>query len=214
MRDQRSNPVGVVVALVALVLLAVLGAPAAAQSPSVSGPGLVAVLRQGGYVLVMRHATSPREVPAPAAANPDNVVPERQLDAAGRAAATAMGRALRDLAIPLGAVLVSPRYRTLETVIRAGFGVPTVVQDLADNTVNMQPLTEREFASLWQAVATRPRAGTNTIVVTHLQNISGAFRDLTPAVVEGETLVCEPDGRGGATVVARLTIDQWPGLVP
>ena len=85
---------------------------------------LVNALRQGGYVIVMRHASSPREVPDKQTANPDNVKPERQLDQEGRSTATAMGKALRDLKIPVGAVFTSPTYRALETIRYAQFADP------------------------------------------------------------------------------------------
>jgi len=75
-----------------------------------------------GYIIVMRHASSPREVPDKQTANPDNLTPERQLDAEGRASATAMGKALRELKIPIGEVLSSPTYRALETIRYAQFG--------------------------------------------------------------------------------------------
>ncbi len=64
----------------------------------------------------MRHASSPREVPTKEGANPDNTKPERQLDAEGRASATAMGEALRRLKIPIGDVLSSQPIGALETV--------------------------------------------------------------------------------------------------
>src|SRR5687768_15221725 len=94
-------------------LVIVIGiASAAAQSRSTDS---VADLRSGGYVLVMRHAHSPRELPDAASAQPDNVNLERQLDAEGRAAAKAMGIAVRDLEIPIGQILTSPTFRALET---------------------------------------------------------------------------------------------------
>jgi hypothetical protein len=81
------------------------------QSASVqtlSGEPLVKALRQGGYVLVIRHTSSPRDAPTKVSANPDNVKLERQLDETGRATATAMGKALRELKIPIGRVFTSP----------------------------------------------------------------------------------------------------------
>ncbi len=88
--------------LLAALTVLLLARPALAQT--LSGEALVKALRQGGYVLVMRHASSPREAPARESANPDNVKVERQLDDTGRATATAMGQALRDLRIPIGTV--------------------------------------------------------------------------------------------------------------
>src|SRR5499427_3466980 len=87
-----------------------------ALAQDLHGEALVKALQKGGYVLVMRHASSPREVPDKQAANPDNSKPERQLDEVGRGTAIAMGKALRDLKIPIGNVLSSPTYRALETV--------------------------------------------------------------------------------------------------
>jgi hypothetical protein len=63
--------------------------PASAQS--LAGEAPVKALRHGGYVIVMRHASSPRGVPNKQTANPDNVTLERQLDEAGRAGSAAMG---------------------------------------------------------------------------------------------------------------------------
>jgi len=49
-----------------------------ALAQDLHGEALVKALQKGGYVLVMRHASSPREVPDKQAANPDNSKPERQ----------------------------------------------------------------------------------------------------------------------------------------
>src|SRR5215472_16985689 len=82
---------------------------------TLSGGALVTALRQGGFIILMRHASSPQQPPSRENANPDNVKVERQLDDVGRSTAMAMGKALRDLKIPVGEVLSSPTYRALET---------------------------------------------------------------------------------------------------
>jgi hypothetical protein len=64
------------------VALLVLAAHAHVQA--LSGEALVKALRQGGYVIVMRHASSPRQEPDKKTANPDNLAFERQLDQTGR----------------------------------------------------------------------------------------------------------------------------------
>jgi hypothetical protein len=75
------------------LLLVLLARPGLAQT--LSGDALVKALRQGGYVLVMRHASSPRDAPAKDVANPANVKMERQLDDTGRVTATAQSRVSR-----------------------------------------------------------------------------------------------------------------------
>ena len=82
---------------------------------ALSGEALIRALQHGGYEIVMRHASSPREAPSPQNADANNVNRERQLDQAGCASAIAMGKALRKLKIPIGEVCTSPTYRARET---------------------------------------------------------------------------------------------------
>jgi hypothetical protein len=62
-----------------------------AHAQAFSREALVKAFRQGGYIIVMRHASSSREALDPQTANPDTVRSERQLDEAGRPSAIAMG---------------------------------------------------------------------------------------------------------------------------
>jgi phosphohistidine phosphatase SixA len=181
-----------------------------APSQTLSGEALVKALRRGGYVIVMRHTSSPRDVPDKQTANADNVKPERQLDEVGRTTAIAMGKALRDLKIPIGDVLASPTYRALETVKYAQLGNPRPYTELGDNGQSMQGGTEAQAAWLRKRVTQFP-SGSNTILVTHFPNIKDAFPQASN-VDDGEALVFGPDGKGGATLVARIKIEEWPGL--
>jgi phosphohistidine phosphatase SixA len=174
---------------------------AAAHAQTLSGEALVKALRQGGYVIVMRHASSPRETPSQRLANPDNVALERQLDDAGRTTAAAMGKALRDLKIPVGGVFTSPTCRALETVRLEQWPNPKPAPELGDNGRGMQGGTEAQAAWLRMKLAQFP-SGTNTILVTHLPNLTGAFPKLATGVDDGEALIFGPNGKGGATLVA------------
>jgi hypothetical protein len=60
---------------------------------------LISRLRQGGFVLVMRHASSPRETPS------KDVAKCRQHEAA-----TTMGEVIRALRIPIGIVLTGTTF--------------------------------------------------------------------------------------------------------
>jgi phosphohistidine phosphatase SixA len=170
------------------------------------GEALIQALRQGGYVIVMRHTSSPREVPDKATANPDNVKPERQLDQEGRASAAAMGKALRDMSIPIGSILTSPTYRALETIRYAGFANPQAFPELGDNGQSMQGGTEAQATWLQKKVTEFPKSA-NTLIVTHMPNMSRAFPQSTEQLEDGEALVFGPKG-----VVARIKITQWPLL--
>jgi phosphohistidine phosphatase SixA len=182
-----------------------------ARAQPLHGEALVKALRQGGYVIVMRHTSSPREAPSKQTANADNVKLERQLDETGRATATAMGKAIRELKIPIGDVLSSPTYRALETVRYAQLGNPQPYAELGDNGQSMQGGTEAQSAWLRKKVTQFPK-GANTILVTHLPNLRGAFTQLTGGVDDGEALVFGPDGKGGATIVGRIKVEEWPAI--
>jgi phosphohistidine phosphatase SixA len=178
------------------------------QAQTVRAEDLVASLKKGGYVLVMRHASSPGQTPDKQSAHPDNVKMERQLDEAGRAGAAGMGKALRDLKIPVGDVLSSPTYRAMETARLAQLPNPASHPELGDLGRSMQGVSEAEAAWL-RARASRLPKGTNTIIVTHSPNIARAFPEWG-TVAEGEAIVVGPVGAGRTGAVGRIKIGQWP----
>jgi phosphohistidine phosphatase SixA len=130
------------------------------------------------------------------------------LDAEGRDSAISMGKALRDLAIPIGEVLSSPTYRALETVKYAQLGKAQTFPELGDNGRSMQVGTEAQAVWLRKRVTQFPR-GSNTAIVTHAPNVTGAFYQVAQGVEDGEALIFGPDGKGGATLVARVKIGDW-----
>jgi phosphohistidine phosphatase SixA len=180
----------------------------AAHAQSLQGEALVKALRQGGYIIVMRHTSSPRDAPDKQNANADNTKPERQLDEEGRTTATAMGKALRELKIPIGDVFTSPTYRALETVKYAQFGKPQSYVELGDNGQSMQGGTEAQAVWLQKKVTQFPK-GANTIIVTHLPNLTRAFPQSAAGMADGEALIFASDGKGSATLVARIKIEEW-----
>lgn len=173
-----------------------------------SGEALVNALQGGSYVIVMRHASSPRQVPDVQTANPDNVNRERQLDETGRKDAIAMGNSLRRLRIPIGKVESSPTYRTLETARLAGFADVEVHEELGNRGMR----NSGEVYAVWlrERVADAPQQG-NLLLVTHEPNIAGAFPELNSGPEEGEALVFDPNA-SHTTPVARISISEWPNL--
>lgn len=182
-----------------------------AHAQTLSSDGLVNALRHGGYVIVTRHASSPRQVPDKQTANADNVNQERQLDQSGRTTAIAMGKALLDLKIPVGDVFTSPTYRAMETVRLAQLANARPQVELGDGGQSMQGVAQSQAAWLQKKVTQFP-SGTNTILVTHQPNMAGAFPQLTAGLADGEALVFGSDGKGGAALVARVKIEEWPGM--
>jgi phosphohistidine phosphatase SixA len=184
-----------------------------AQGESLKGKGLIVALRSGGYVILMRHASSPRNPPEAAQADVENVQRGRQLDEEGRASARAMGEAMRRLHIPIGEVLSSPTYRALQTIRLAQLGQPRTFEELGDGGQSMRADKSGARASWLKTKASSlPGPHENTLIVTHFPNISEAYPQDAVGLADGEALILHPDGRGGATIVARVKIDEWAVL--
>jgi phosphohistidine phosphatase SixA len=195
--------------------LVVCGLVAGLVPASAVSRDLVEALRQGGYVLVMRHASSPATPPAKAVADPENAGLERQLDEKGRSTAEAMGGAFKTLHIPVGEIFSSPTYRARETIRLAGFGTPKTVTELGDQGHSMARLNGPGPAAWLKAkAAEKPAPGRDTLIVTHMPNIAAAFPGDAAGLQDGETLVFKPDGHGHATLVAKVPIEDWAGSVP
>lgn len=190
-------------ALAVLAALPLLGGDTLAQP----APPVIAQLKAGGLVLVMRHAHAPQQPPAPADAAPGNSTIERQLDARGAKDAAAIGRALRALAIPIRAVLVSPAFRARQTATQAGFADAVSTPELGDNAQSMAGVTEAQARWLRGQVASPATAG-NLLLITHAPNLTRAFPDWGGSLAEGEIAVVRP-GPDGGTVLARVLPDQW-----
>lgn len=195
--------------LLTISLLLVLTAP----GQNLSGEALSRALQHGGYVIVMRHASSPGEAPTAQSADPENVNRERQLDQAGRASAVAMGEALRKLKIPIGEVYTSPTYRARETARLAQLPSPKIVSELGDGGRSMQKITEEQADWLRKKAAQLP-SGVDTMIVTQFPNISRAFPQWSSGLADGEALVIGSDGKGGTALIGRIPIADWPRFRP
>jgi phosphohistidine phosphatase SixA len=207
---QRSGGTSILwgLAAAAAVTIALMGA----RAEPLGGKALVTALRQGGYVVLMRHASSPEARPDKATADPENTNLERQLDTKGRETASAMGTAMKTIGLPIGEVLSSPTYRARETVRLASFGQPQTFAEIGDGGLSMQKITEAPAEWLRKRVGMPPRSGTDTVIVTHMPNIVAAFGAAANAAADGEAFVFRPDGQGGAELIARVKIEEWPVL--
>jgi broad specificity phosphatase PhoE len=186
--------------------------PALAQS-SPPAPAWVAALRDGGYVIVLRHGATYTDQADTNPLDPKDTAHQRQLNDAGRGAAKSMGDALRKLKIPVGKVQTSQFQRAVETGTLLGFGEVSPTADLAEGGLVVTPNeNNRRTAALRTLAATPPPAGTNIVLVTHKPNIVDAFGKDWFDVREGEASLFRPDGKGGFTAVARVQVAEWARL--
>ncbi|HEY0962771.1 MAG TPA: histidine phosphatase family protein [Pseudomonadales bacterium] len=191
-----------------LLAMAAVIAHAADEHPTLDAAAIDA-LRAGGLVIVMRHASSPRDLPDASTVLADNANGERQLDAQGRNDAEAMGAALRRLEIPIGSVESSPAYRALQTARLAGFADIATAVELGNE--GMQAAGANHGAWLRERVARGADSG-NALLITHGPNVNAAFPEYAQGMGEGEALILEPRGADAPRLVARATIGAWTRL--
>lgn len=193
--------------ILTLCCLLSVGTGLGAQAPVAQD--LVEALQDGGLVIVMRHANSPRQLPDAASADPANVNRERQLDEQGRNDAMAFGQALLRLRIVVAEVGVSPTFRALQTARLAGFSNVTLHEQLSNEGMNAAGANH--VAWLRQQANMPPESG-NHLFITHGPNVAAAFGELAEGMEEGEALVLAPSGAQEPALVARIRISEWASL--
>lgn len=161
-----------------------------------------AQLRQGGYVILLRHAevdgdsqsTGPNEAALGCAGQPN-------LNAKGVAQAQQLKQVMRKQKVPIGGVLASPLCRTRDTA-RITFGAYRVWPLLEESAVPSQVARITDIGQVIGAHTGRE----NLVLVTHQPIIDA----LTLELVEWATLVIvKPDGKGGFNVVKKLPPTVW-----
>lgn len=183
--------------LSALYFIAMIGCP-------ITGFGDDSVwenLKQGGYVILMRHATAEKTAD-PLILKIDDCSVQRNLSSKGRQEAALIGRAFRSRSIPVSEVLSSRYCRTRETAELA-FGRVTTWQPLD----LLYALPEQARDARTEIVAEHIGAydgGDNLIMITHLPNIDALTLEL---VEPGGFLVLKPDHGDGFEVVGYFTAD-------
>src|SRR5262249_13724505 len=189
-----------------LVLLSSGGRDAWSQTEWVNA------LRQGGHVIVVRHATRSTDQADTDPLNLKNVAQQRQLNDEGRAQARAMGEAVRKLKIPVAQVQTSMFQRAVETGMLMGFGNVTASVDITEGGLVVTPLENNRRAQALRALAAMPPpAGNNVVIVTNKPNIMDAFGKDWFDVREGEASVFKPEA-GGYKLVARVRAEEWSKL--
>jgi broad specificity phosphatase PhoE len=172
--------------------LLLTGAPAAAD------PALWAQLRAGGLVVLIRHAETDPGVGDPPGFRLEDCTSQRNLSAAGRAQASALGETLRREKVPVAQVLSSEWCRCRDTATLA-FGRYEPWPAL--NNVFGRPQNEPP-----QTRAIRDRAGAfagsgNLLLVTH-GSVIGPVAGVGAA--QGELVIMRPAGAGKLELVGRL----------
>lgn len=194
----------------AACLLAILPA-GRAQAPG-DDRALATALRAGGLVILVRHGATFADQADTDPFNFENISAQRNLNDSGKALARTFGEALRQAGVPVGKVYTSKFNRAYETATIAGFTDIEKTADLTEGGLVVSPNeNNRRAEALRKLLATSPKAGTNTVVITHKPNILDALGKDWFDVKEGEASIFRPEN-GRYVLVARLQMADWPRI--
>lgn len=184
------------------VLLSFTCAAAAQVDPSIVGK-----LREGGYVLYMRHASTDFSQNDARMTSYDDCASQRNLTDKGRAEARAIGEHLKRLRIPVGEVLASPFCRTMETA-RLAFGKAQATQEVRGGPARSDDASR--YDPLRKLLSSPVPAGENRVISSHgnpFHAVSGP-----PYLAEGEIAVLRPEGGLRFALIARIRPEDWSAL--
>jgi len=194
--------------LLALACTVGLATPIASRDSSapeaghaLTGPALVAALRQGGHVIFFRHTATDFSRNDAGMASYTDCANQRLLSPAGQAQAREIGEQVRRLKLPVGEVLASPYCRTMDTA--------TQMFRRANPRTELREQQDSDYPGLKALLVAPVPAGTNRWLVGHgtpFRAIAGA-----PHLAEGEAVVLRPGGTRW-TEVARVAPGEWAGL--
>lgn len=185
------------------LIVAVLAAACtlAAQPAAAQDDALYAALGADGHLGLMRHSTAPGSDDPPGFTLGDCST-QRNLSAAGRAQAAAVGDRLRDHGIDAARVVSSQWCRCRDTAELLDLGP---VEELAslNSLVSYPGASARMTRELRDWIAAQD-LGEPTLLVTHQVNI-GALVGAYPR--EGEIVVVRPASDGSLEIVGTIGAD-------
>lgn len=183
-----------------LVAAGLAAAPAPADS-LISADSAMVLLKQGGYTMMWRHAQTDRSIADVPGQNTERYQ-QRNLTDVGVNLAKSVGAIFRARGIPMGEVVASPMYRTMETAQYA-FGKTTPSPLLR----TIDPSAEERAMLLVE-----PASGTNRVLVTHHFIIERNAPGIKPGDVnEGEAAIVKSDGKSLKTIAVIKNAD-WARL--
>jgi phosphohistidine phosphatase SixA len=174
-------------------------------------PTLLKQLRQGGFVLYMRHGiTDNSQADRFPGVDLNDCKTQRLLSDEGRQLMKRVGQSLRQANIPVGSVLVSPMCRTKESAQLALGNKFEVVEALMYSANMTTEEKKPRIEALKKLLVVPPAKATNTVLVAHAPNLA----DLIGFFVkpEGTVVVFRQGGANGYEYEASIHPDDWAKL--
>ena len=177
---------------------------------------IVPMLKQGGYVLVLRHGATDESQKDVYPFVFDDMKKQRQLSDEGRKVAHDIGVAFKTMGISIGQIYSSKLNRAIETGSLISGAQMTPVDELTDSghgsasaMANPNGGNTKTGSAIRALVNKTPAPGSNTLLVTHKPNIADAFGKELVEVKEAETLIYRPNPSGPPTLVGRVLAREW-----
>lgn len=181
---------------------------AIAQESPMEPQKLAGLLREGGYVILVRHAAGDSSQKDSDTVLITDCKTQRNLSRQGRIDARGIGVGIDMLQIPVGKVLSSPYCRAMDT---GRFAFARVDRTDALNYIKDTDEDKRKAnALLTPLLSTSPASGSNTVLITHSTNIQATL-GFVPA--EGEAVIFKPEGNGYKQL-GRIRAQQWNEIKP
>jgi len=181
------------------------GTAAAPSIPTGLDSSLVSDLKNGGYIIFLRHALTNWNERDGAEGDFTDRAQQRNLSEAGQREASTIGQSIKVLEIPIEKVLASPMWRCRDTAQFAFGDYDTT------GLLFWKGPTFREARI--KLLSTPPAAGKNLVLVGHQDQlipiVTGLKRD---QLQEGDALVFQPLGGGKYKVVRQVTPFDWASV--
>jgi len=188
--------------VVVLVLVAVAARVVSAQQPK--GALGIDAARRGGTVIVCRHGISDKFDENEMTLRYDDPSTQRRLSAEGERQAESLGKAFRDLQIPIGEVIASPMQRARRTAELA-FGRARIDSTWHTRGENYEG-PQRDLRS---RILAQPVTPGNRIIVSHIGTIYSVVPSITGELEEGDCAVLRPRTETQHDVVAVVPWRSW-----
>lgn len=186
------------------VLTLALLMPATAKAQDLKGGRGIEEARRGGVIIACRHAATESADENEQTLEYDDPSTQRRLSHRGERQAESLGKAFRDLGIPVTEVIASPMQRTRRTAELA-FGMAQLDSSWHTRGDNYTgPKRDRRLEMLGLPVERG-----NRVIVSHIGTMYSVLPSIKGELEEGDCVVVRPRGASEFDVVEVVPWRSW-----
>ncbi len=196
-----------------LLVLGVLLTPVCAEEQPAFQEKVVTMetiksLRNGGYVIYMRHGNTDTSRPdRTPTVDLNDCSTQRPLTEEGRKVAAQVGGAIRELKIPVSEIYSSPMCRAKESA-QAAFGSGIIVDSNLMYTSNLTDAEKKPIIQQTRELLSKPvPEGTNRVLVAHAPNLMDLMGYFPKP--EATVAIFKPGGEKRFEYVGSIPPAQW-----